>query len=218
MRVSARVLGGFGAFVLLAGGVATAIAGNVETPFSNGPRAPERPKVQEASGEQRELMEVFRRSAQPKERVPADIRELVAQEAGQNGENVDLARAARNVPNAQAPVWIWPADRAVCYFVEGGGSCPPTSVLARDGIAASASFRCVTGDDCSVRIDGLARDGIDTVVLDLAAGDKVSTNVEDNAFVLPQITSKPVAVTAISSDGRRIAVEPPLIPPDIFGS
>lgn len=162
------------------------------------------PTVQQVDPRLRELMAVFRRPQRPDERLSDRGIEL------EDGENVTLSRRV-DLPGTKQPVYVWPAQDAVCHAAGGFGGCPPIEVLEEQGIAIASGFNQSTPPG-TIAIDGVARDGIAKLVFTMSDGRSVEVPVVENVFYR-LLCGRPTAAAYVGVDGRRHELEQLPIPP-----
>lgn len=120
------------------------------------------------------------------------------------GENLALRRRV-DVPGASGPVFVWPAERSVCYADRGGASCKPVRVIRKaGGVDVSVSGGGMQIGAGTALISGIALDGIDEVTIARARQREITAPVVDNIFVaeLGAGASKRTKVTWTDAEGE----------------
>jgi hypothetical protein len=151
-----------------------------DDPPASGTRLIPAPPLRTVPADLRELVPAFRREQRADDQLPGDpLAALEAQGDRQPGENPLLARRldARDAHD----VYVWPMVEGVCYASPGPGGCVPTTQLREQGVAVATSF---TSRSPTVRVFGLAADGVEEVVFGVSDGSEQTVGIRDGAFYL----------------------------------
>jgi hypothetical protein len=119
----------------------------------------------------------------------------------QPGERPDLSRRIELGQDREA--FVWPRDAGVCFASPGGNGCVPIELIRDKGITVGSQQKIdtVAGRFTDVQTFGIARDGIDRVVLHFEGGSRVSTAVLDNAFFVADGNDIPTSISWTDESG-----------------
>jgi hypothetical protein len=114
------------------------------------------------------------------------------------GENPALVR---RVDLSSGSVHLWPKTGGICA---SWGNCVPTEFIEERGVALSTEFRQrKDGSYSYVRVAGIARDGIDTVIFRLQGGRDVTATIRDNVFWVEFGSDVPESARWMHPNGTR---------------
>jgi len=141
------------------------------------------------------LVSVFARPRTVRDAVPHGVGARVG--AGgdrQRGEAVSLSR--RLALGATGVAYVWPMRGGLCYASPGPWGCFPLRLVQQAGVVVSSTSNSKSP---TVRLFGIARDGVRAVRITLEDGRRLRVRVRDNAFLAD--VSHPARVSWRGPDG-----------------
>jgi hypothetical protein len=163
--------------------------------------------VESIDDKTKDTLAIFARSQTPDDRVPLDPSADAILEHPENGAPGENLRLSRRSHTAAGPVYIWPKREGACYSIKNMSGCADTDDLAADGVTVGV----LLGKGW-VTVNGLARNGIATVTIEMRNGSRVATPVTGNAFGR-DVVGTPVRLRWSDNEGEHslpvIVPEPP---------
>jgi hypothetical protein len=149
----------------------------------------------------RSSLGVFDRPRLPSDEFPGHASNHLADSPErQPGENLDQAR---RVDVGGEVVYLWPMADGVCDTL---GGCTPLDRLKREGVDVGTSFTLdkASGTLESVRVYGVAVDGVDDVLVHTDSDSATETKVIDNVFLAKLNSARPTRIEWRDSGGTHI--------------
>ena len=162
-------------------GVALAVSDDDSAEQPSTPTAQTVAPVQQVDALISENLAIFREEADASgaEAIAAGTREAFAHIGKYAGANVELARTAQT---PDGPVHIVPGDGQVCFIGPGGMACGTSAYLSEHPQSYATFSGSIENPRGTVRVSGIAPDGVTQIDAVSADGATTTIPVRDNAY------------------------------------